>query len=567
MRGLLFRLIPVCLFLVAPVVGQTVNEKASTAWIEGDKAVVRLSIAGDDGGRATDARVELLDVNGKVAALQTRSALRIRSGEQQIEFSFPLGRLREIANSELPWYRLRYRLGDANGIISLSQMLRGLFELRISASNSVLAGVAYRVRVRATSPVDRQPVSGVRVDTNIILDLKGEDESNLKLAASGETDVDGFAVLDFAIPVDARLDGDGKIKVTGRKSGLLRTAEEDLSTLGEDVQVLSLADKPIYQPGQVLNLRGIVLKGAEAKTVLGGADVEFRVTDDDDTLLYRETVNASEYGIAAMSWRIPSNAKLGDYRIEIRDSDGQQIGWHKVKVSRYDLPNFVVTAKPSKPFYLPDDKEAEIEVRADYLFGKPVTKGKVRVVEENRREWNWKEQKYDIDEGAVREGEIDAEGKFVARFDLSETHKELKDDRWDKYDDIKFAAYFTDVTTNRTEQRRFDIRVSREPIHVYLIRGDNHGNSRLPMNTYVSAFYADGTPAECDVEIRASLEDEDKFKTVGRIRTNSFGAGKISMPRPKIGDPDDNLDFRILVKDASGRRGTSEDTVYFDDDD
>ena len=196
-----------------------------------------------------------------------------------------------------------------------------------------------------------------------------------------------------------------------------------------------------------------------------------------------------------------------------------------------------------------------------------MTKGKVRVVEETSREWNWKEQKYEIDEGEVREGEIDAEGKFVAKFDLSETHEDLADENDDRFDDLKFAAYFTDLTTNRTEQRRFDVRVSREPIHVYLIRGDNFGNSQMPLKGYVSTFYPDGTAAVCDIDIKASEEDKDKFKSYARIKTNSYGGGKFAIPRPKIGDPDDDLDFRIVARDRSGRRGTHNEDVYFNDDD
>ena len=60
------------------------------------------------------------------------------------------------------------------------------------------------------------------------------------------------------------------------------------------------------------------------------------------------------------------------------DKDGEQIGGRWIKVSRYELPNFIVNAKPNKPYYLPGDTQAEVEVSADYLFGKPVTGGKVR---------------------------------------------------------------------------------------------------------------------------------------------------------------------------------------------
>src|SRR5262249_41130047 len=49
-------------------------------------------------------------------------------------------------------------------------------------------------------------------------------------------------------------------------------------------------------------------------------------------------------------------------------------------------------------------------------------------------------------------------------------------------------------------------------------------------------------------------------------KTNSFGAGRISMLRPPIGDPDDDLDFKIVAKDKKGNTGTWADDVSFDDD-
>ena len=66
----------------------------------------------------------------------------------------------------------------------------------------------------------------------------------------------------------------------------------------------------------------------------------------------------------------------------------------KVRISRYDLPNFAVKAQPDRTYYLPG-QNAEVKVNADYLFGQPLTHGHVRVVRETEREWNYKEQKWD----------------------------------------------------------------------------------------------------------------------------------------------------------------------------
>ena len=429
-----------------------------------------------------------------------------------------------------------------------------------------MAGMNYRVRVRAVNPFDGLPAAGVKVDTTVELDLRGDDDKKLRLSGSGETGGDGFATVDILIPHESVLDDDGEIKVVGQRNGIIREASEDLNALSHDTQFLLMTDKPIFQPEQTVNIRGIVMKGGDERTILADAELEFRILDEDDTVLFRERTRSSSFGIASTTWRIPSGAKLGQYMIEVRDADGEQIGGRRIRISRYDLPNFAVSAKPDKKYYLPGDKTAEIEVRADYLFGRPVTKGKVRVVEETGREWNWKEQKYEIDEGRVSEGETDATGVFVAKFDLKEDFEDFEDSTWRKYDDIKFAAYFTDPTTNRTEQRRFDIRVTKQPIHVFYFGDDYSVASGVPMNSYVSTFYADGKPAECEVELKASIEDEDKFRSVSKVRTNSYGVARLRMMRPDIGDPDDDLDFKITAKDKDGRTGTWSNDISFDAD-
>ncbi len=552
-----------CAFSAA---AQTVDESRSSVSIEDNSAVVSLVFTAENDQRALPVSVELLDTNG---AVRSRSPLRsasVRSGAQTLEFRLPVGDILAVKSEDIAWYRLRYTIGSASGIMSLSQLIRDLFELRVIAGEHLFSGTTYRVRIRAVQPFTGEPGAGVQVAANVTFGPEGERAGKLTLNGTGVTDRDGFASLDLAIPADAKLDDEGTIKVVGRRNGIIREAEEDLRGDTYDVRFLSLTDKPIYQPEQMLNVRGILMKGSDTKTVLSDTELEFRISDEDDTVLYREKVRTSPFGIASINWQVPASAKLGDYRIEVRDGSGEQVGGIRVKVSRYDLPNFAVQAKPDKPYYLPSEKEASVAINADYLFGKPVEKGKVRVVEETSRDWNWKEQKYDINEGQIREGETDANGQFTAKFDLAEFHDDLKDSDWRKYDDIHFAAYFTDLSTNRTEQRRFDIRVTNEPIHVYVLNDYRTQNPTLPVTIYVSTFYADGTAAKCDLDVKASIEDEDKFRTIGHLTTNEYGVGKLIMPRPKIGDPDDDLDFRLVATDRAGRNGTAKETVNFDED-
>jgi hypothetical protein len=568
----IFSVFVVCLVCLFSIKAQTVIENESSIVLNEKTADVSLVI--ENRAIAFDSSISLELIDEKDIVRQTvTSRLQIKNGKETYQIALPLGDLMKTAENEIAWYRLRYRVGESRGIISLSTIIRDIFELRVIAAEDLFSGMTYRSRVRATNPFNNQTVEGVKVNAELELELKGEDDQKLKLKSAGITDKEGFAFLEFQIPPEASFDYHGEVKITGQKNGIVRQAEEDLRYAGDDTQFLMMTDKPIYQPEQTLSVRGILLKGTEGKVVVPDSELEFRIEDEDNTVLYREKVKTSAFGIASMVWKIPENAKLGDYRIRVKEEnqeEGYYAGYQRIKISRYDLPNFAVTAKALKSYYLPDEKQAEIEVNADYLFGKPVTRGKVRIARENGREWSWSEQKYNIEEGESHEGKTDENGKFTAKFDVRKDHEELKDNDYRKFRDLNFTAYFTDLTTNKTEQRRFDVRITKEPIHVYFIGEDYHNHPDLPVNAYVSAFYADGSPCtSCDVELKGREENsKEKYTLLQKLKTNSFGAGRLNFRRPKFDDGDDDLEIELIAKDKNGLKGTlgGEDYDGYDDD-
>ncbi len=558
----LFVIVLVCSFSAR---GQRVIEEESSAAID-EKAFALTLVIQNDGPALTESvQVDLLDTKGGV---RSNAAITptLGKGKSRMVITLPLDESSVLSNENLAWYRVRYSVGRASGTIAVSQLLRDLYDLIVMATTNILPGMTYRVRIRAVNRFTNLPVPGVDIRSHVKLDLRDKLQKQLDLETEGRTDSDGFAVMDLLIPVDANLDGDGSINVIGRKNGIVRKAEEDLNSMSQDVNFLMMTDKPIYQPEQVLRIRGIMLKGVGTKVVLPATELEIKISDEDDTDLFRQKVKTSAFGVAAVEWTIPSNARLGEYQISVIDADDNTIGGQRIKISRYDLPNFVVDTRSDKTFYLPADHEAQVKIKADYLFGKPVEKGRVRVVEELSREWDWEQQKYNISEGQVREGDTDQDGTFTAKLDLVKAHEDFKENEWRKYRDINFAAYFTDPTTNKTEQRRFDIRITREPIHVYLIGRSNDRNPSLPIRQHISTFYADGRPAQCSVEVIASVEDEDKFRKVARVRTNASGAGRLFIMRPKIGDSDDDLDIQVKATDQNGQFGVYEGHLRFSED-
>jgi len=552
------RLIPlfVTLFVCAFAAGaQTVSESESSIIFNEKAAELSLVIENPTASANTKIEIELLDAESKVRAAAS-PVVRLKNGKQTYKISIPVGDLMKAAGDDLAWFRLRYRVGNNIGLISLSELLKDDFELRVAAFERVMPGSDFRVRIRALNPLTKRPIRKVIVDGLLKLDLDNDAEDNeLSIKAHGETNSDGILSLNFAVPAGVKLDDDPKLTINGKKGGIVRSVDEEIDSDEVQASVFLTADKPLYQPGQSFNVRGLYFDSNNV--AVAGSDLKFSIEDEDDTVLYRETVKTSDFGIASISWTIPENAKLGNYHV-IVDADADLSADQLIfKVSRYDLPNFAISTTPDKPYYLPDDKQAQITIAGDYLFGKPVNKGKVRVVQESDRRWNWRAQKYESDEEDAVEGDTDPYGKYIAKFDLTSYNKELQDSQWRQYTDLRFAAYYTDLSTNRTEQKRFDIRLTKEPIHVYLVRHD-YQNPNLPLTAYVATFYADGTPAVCNIEVKDSTEIVDRFKT------NSLGAGKFEINIPPDLATARSFNIKIVARDKKGRIGSRDDEFYLD---
>ena len=556
-----------------------VDESHTKILFQTDPIEIQLPVANSTGKTLTaTVQLELLDPRDRVAA-KSSSTQQIAPGDQTLKLSIPfsIAKLTDNERRELLWYRLRYRLTDkgtiAEGIVSLSQS-PDLFELRVITSELAREGTIYHVRVNASHPLTHKPAAKVAITGELLL----EDDANrsVKLQAAKTTDNEGYALLDFRIP--ARFPqfphtiqpAGGEVKLVGRR-GAVVTEVTGQVLVDQFARTLITPDKPIYQPGQTMHVRALLF--TPSSRALASQNISIRICDPEDVTVFRNVVTSSRFGIVTADWPIPENTRLGDYRIWV-GVDGEEEYNHTsydVRISRYDLPNFSVTVEPDRGYYLPGQK-AVVSVRAGYLFGQPVTRGHVRVVRESEREWNYREQKWDIVEGDKYEGETDASGAFVAHVDLAEDHADLGDSDYERFRDVTYAAYFTDPTTNRTEQRRFDLRVTKNPIHIYVM--DNYGfwhhNRTVPLTFYVSTFYADGTPARCRVNLAFADTSSaaEKHRThVATLRTNRYGLAKANAIRlPRAFKDLGTVYLNLSAVDAKGRKGSKEDDVSLSDD-
>lgn len=563
-----------------------VNEVATRVLFEKGPAEALLAVE-NSSGETVNARVEveLLDPGSKSRA-KTSQTQTIARGNQTLRLLLPLSisNLNEKERSLLLWYRLRYRLTDESspanaiteGIISLSGITPELFEVRVTTTGVTREGARYRARAQVFHPLTLRPAVNVRVDGEVT--LEADEGKKVKLHASKTTDSRGYASLDFLLPSEfpefphrVHASG-GEINVKAQMGAIVAEAKGDVF-VDQHARIFINSDKPLYQPGQLMHIRALLF--TPTMRALANQNILIRITDPEEISIFRTIVKSSRFGVVSTDWSIPENTRLGDYRIWVgvdgEDSYAQSI--HEVRVSRYDLPNFSVTVDPDRKYYLPG-QNAEVKVRADYVFGKPVARGRVRVVRESERQWNYREQKWDIEEGDKYEGETDAKGFFVAHIKLASEHKDISDSDYRRFKDVTYAAYFTDPTTNRTEQRRFDLRVTKEAIHVYAVNSNSRDQNRtLPLKFYVSTFYADGSPARCRVSLRLAKQSRDKReqkKTTARpivtLRTNRYGLAKTNAIRPPAElAGDTNVDLLVSAIDSEGRLGSEKVELSLDD--
>ena len=255
MRTKLFPLLVVCLVCFFSAKAQIVNESESSISFAEKTAEVRLVL--ENSGDAFDQRVELeiLDAQDVIRARAAQN-LRIKKGKETYKIPMPVGDLPATATDGVDWFRLRYRVADKTGIISLSQLIRDVFELRIAASERLFADEIYQVRVRAVHPSTDLPVKKVKIEGELGIDFREGSADDIGLTARAETDGEGSAILEFKIPANANLD-DVDLTVKGSKNGIARDVYEDLNDNENGGRILLTTDKPMYQPAQDFKVRGL----------------------------------------------------------------------------------------------------------------------------------------------------------------------------------------------------------------------------------------------------------------------------------------------------------------------
>jgi Alpha-2-macroglobulin family/Carboxypeptidase regulatory-like domain/MG2 domain/A-macroglobulin TED domain len=517
--------------------------------------------------------IELLNSNDHVDAKQTRSFHAVH-GDGMVHVSWQPDKLPAQNAMYLGSWRLRYTLipqeegafEPVSGIVQLGPHIRDGMDLQMLSLGRCAPRCSFWVRV--AEPRTGRPWAGVSVDASVSVASDGRNV----IKRQAVTNAAGEAVFHFDLP--ATRDGSfGNLQVTAHR-GPFTAGEGHQITWAQAPHLTLTTDKPLYQPGQTVHMR--MLAFGFDRRAWEGAGIIVKITDQDRQEQFHSTVVTSKFGVATADWEVPLQMRLGNYAIEAKiDYRFSAESKSEIRISRYDLPSFSVKAEPDRHYYLPG-QDATIEVRGDYLFGKPVQRGNVRITEEYRN-WSFEGQKWMISASKpLAEGTLDASGKFAAHFNLKQKFEYLETTRHQNPEGVHFedwwlTVFLTDASTGRTEQRRFAVRLSLDPVHLYVASPNfPSGSERL---VYITSSYADGTPASVDGWVAAArpnaegrfdpFPDPAQATRLGSFHTNSYGVARVVLPTDflEYAYPRSNEgDFAWYAKAPGlgddGRRGT-----------
>ncbi|BDS06872.1 alpha-2-macroglobulin [Oceaniferula spumae] len=142
-----------------------------------------------------------------------------------------------------------------------------------------------------------------------------------------------------------------------------------------------ITDRPVYQPDQeVFGKFWIRHARYDLKDVSTFAGQKFTITINDaagNAVLKEHPVTADAYGGVEYTYKLPEDAKLGAYAVQLRQGNNWR-GNHSFRVEEYKKPEYEVSVHaPKEPVMLGEKFEATI--KANYYHGAPVTEAKVKI--------------------------------------------------------------------------------------------------------------------------------------------------------------------------------------------
>jgi hypothetical protein len=469
---------------------------------------VAVALENPSGREWTDPlQVEVLAPDGRVLARQQQA---VRQKERWVTYSLTL----PLSPAHSQGARLRCRLGTQQKTVPLSTIL-----LLKGHETSLLTGQEFFVGSRAPflcdvhavrSATQTVPLAGAQVRVQ----LRGKEGKSWVLC-EGRTGRDGRLEDTLAVPV---LPAGSYVLEVETRSPLGEEKLQRPVQLKADAKILLVTDKPIYQPGQEIHLRALVLRPLDLRPV-ENIPLLFEIEDGKGNKVFKKTVTTSAFGVASTDFQLADEVNQGDYHL--RASWNEVRAEKTVLVKRYVLPRFKVQVTADKKFYLPRET-VRVQIQADYFFGKPLAQAQVQAVAST----------FDV---AFRpfhkwQGQTDDKGHATFEVKLPDYFVGQPLEQGNAL--LQLEVKVTDRAAH-SEQVSAKYTVSAQPIQVHVLPAGGKLVPGMENVLFIAAVYPDGSPA-ASCEVRFWLGKEAKGEPLAQVRTNALGLAEIKLtPRPE----------------------------------
>ncbi len=227
-------------------------------------------------------------------------------------------------------------------------------------STSAMGEIYWVSRIGDLSPVVNASVT--------VLQDQGY-ERDPQVADIGKTDASGIARLPLIKDVV------GAAITSGGDSAVVSSWGDNLnwaSTAYAGNKIYIYTDRPIYRPGQEVNIKGIYRLSFDGMfEIFNEKPVDIRITDSRGNEILKQQLPVSKYGTFSTKLKLPDNAALGGYWISVKNQSGH------FEVEEYKGAAFEATAKTPKDEYIAGDT-VDVDVVGKYYFGVPLEGATVR---------------------------------------------------------------------------------------------------------------------------------------------------------------------------------------------
>ncbi len=177
-------------------------------------------------------------------------------------------------------------------------------------------------------------------------------------------------------------------------------------------------DKPIYRPGEKVNIKGILRLGYDGDYESVFSDVPLTVRNSKWDEIFKKDLTPDKFGTISTDLILPDDSPLGNYAVCVLGSCSY------FDVQEYVPAPFEVKLKADKEEYISKDM-VEIEIDANYYFGVPVSNAEVSYTissqnyyfDKFREEYFQFQDFDDYEDKFILRGEttLDSKGKGVIR--------------------------------------------------------------------------------------------------------------------------------------------------------